>query len=221
MNDWNRYIEEWFNVSSITLADYEFDIMEEELFGGFDKLTEEFDRIFNDDLNELEFSEPYMGVRSETIREEDDDVIPYGSYTVNIRPNKNTRVRKIRRNVKPASVQRRNHLNSYYYNPTDDNDNIAVSTVSLPRIKKEGARESLEDIIVTDKNIKVVLQLPINNTRENIKVVAYSDNSITISHLSSEGKRCRRTSVIPYNINIETARSTYKNGILEITFNRK
>jgi HSP20 family molecular chaperone IbpA len=66
-----------------------------------------------------------------------------------------------------------------------------------------------------------VLQLPINNRKENIKVVAYIDKSIAISHLSSEGKQRRYTSVIPYIINIETARSTYRNGILEITFNRK
>jgi HSP20 family protein len=66
-----------------------------------------------------------------------------------------------------------------------------------------------------------VLQLPINNRKENIKVVAYSDKSIAIPHLSSEGKQRRYTSVIPYSIDIETARSTYRNGILEITFNRK
>jgi hypothetical protein len=50
-----------------------------------------------------------------------------------------------------------------------------------------------------------VLQLPINNRKENIKVVAYINKSIAISHLSSEGKQRRYTSVIPYSINIETA----------------
>ena len=117
------------------------------------------------------------------------------------------------------SVKRRNHHNLDYYNLADD-DNFTGSKVSGSRIKREG-RESLEDVIVSDENIKVVLQLPINNKRENIKVVAYSDNSIAISHLSSEGKQRRYTSVIPYSIDIETARSTYRNGILEITFNRK
>jgi HSP20 family molecular chaperone IbpA len=214
MNDMNRYVEEWFSVSYTEFADDEFDIMEEELFRGFDKLTREFDRIFNANLNELEFSESYVGVKSETLGEEI-DVIPYSSYPVNLRPN-NTRARKTRRNIKPVPVQRHNHLNSHYYNLTDD-DNI---TLPLPRIKKEES-DSLEDIIVTDKNIKVVSQLPVNNRREDVKVVAYSDNSVTISHLSPGGKRHYRSSVIPYNIDIETARSTYKNGILEITFNRK
>src|SRR5919108_3251267 len=181
MSDMDRYVEEWFSVSYTACADDEFDIMEEELFRGFDKLTREFDRIFNANLNELEFSESYVGVKSETF-----------SYPVNLRPNNNTRARKTRRDIKPVPVQRHNHLNSHYYNLTDD-DNI---TVPLPRIKKEES-DSSEDIIVTDKNIKVVSQLPGNNRREDIKVIAYSDNSVTISHLSPGGKRHYRTSVIP------------------------
>jgi HSP20 family protein len=191
MNDWIGYIEEWLNHSSIVSADDEFDSMEKELVREFDKLTEEFDRILYDDLKDFGFSESYLGVRRETVREEVVDVILYDSYPVNLRPNKNTRVRKITR---PA--------------------------VPLSRIEKEEG-DSSEDIIVTDKNIKVVTKLPVNNRKENIKVVAYSDNSVTITHLNSEGKQCSRTSVVPYDIDIETATSTYRNGILEITFNRK
>jgi HSP20 family protein len=126
----------------------------------------------------------------------------YGSYPLNRRHDKNTRVRKIRRNVKPDG-------------------SVTGSNVPLSQIENEGRIKSLDDVIVTDENIKVVSQLPLNNRRENIKVIAHSDNSVTISHLSSEGKRCRRTSVLPYNIDIDAARSTYRNGILEITFNRK
>jgi HSP20 family molecular chaperone IbpA len=218
MNDWDRYVEEWFNASYIAFSDYEFDSMKQELLVAFDKLDEEFDRTFDDDLNEFEFSKSYMEVRSETLREEV-DVLLYGSYALNLRPNKKARVCKNKRTVRPVSVKRRNHHNSDYYNLADD-DNFTGSKVSGSRIKREG-RESLEDVIVSDENIKVVLQLPINNRKENIKVVAYSDNSIAISHLSSEGKQRRYTSVIPYSIDIETARSTYRNGILEITFNRK
>jgi HSP20 family molecular chaperone IbpA len=66
-----------------------------------------------------------------------------------------------------------------------------------------------------------VLQLPINNKKENIQVIAYSDNSVSISYLNFDGKRISCTSALPYSIDVETARSTYKNGILEITFNRK
>ena len=54
-------------------------------------------------------------------------------------------------------------------------------------------REYLEDVIVTDKSIKVVSQMPINNRKEDIKVVAYSNNSVIISYLGSEGNNCSST----------------------------
>jgi HSP20 family molecular chaperone IbpA len=219
MNDWTRLIEKWFNESQIAFADYEFDTMKQELLLGFNELTEDFNRVFNDDPNELEFSESYMRVGSENVIKE--LILLHSSYPLNLRSNRNTRKNETRKSVKPAPVQRRNRLNSYRYNLTDDS-NIAGSETEIPlsRVEKEG-RESFEDVIVTDENIKVVLQLPINNKRENIQVIAYSNNSVSISYLNSEGKLSSRTLALPYGINIETAKSTYRNGILEITFNRK
>jgi HSP20 family molecular chaperone IbpA len=217
MNDWDIYIEEWISRSSMAFAEYEFDLIKEEPFIGFDKITEDFARIFNDELNDLEFSGLYMGVSSENVKDEVDNIM-FASYPSNIKLNKNTQKRKTKRNAKSASVKSRKHLNSYSYNLTDG-DNIVGSTVPLPIVENE-EREYLEDVIVTDKSIKVVSQMPINNRKEDIKVVAYSNSSVTISYLNSEGNNCRNTLVIPYNIDIETARSTYRNGILEITFNR-
>jgi len=196
MNNWTRFMEKWFNESQIPSADYEFDIMKQELLIGFDELAEDFDRVFNDDLNELKFSESCMRVRDKNVRKE--LILLHSSYPSNPRPNKNMRKNKTRKSTKSTPVQRR----------------------GLVRVENEG-RESFEDVIVSDENIKVVLQLPINNKRENIQVIAYSDNSITISYLSPEGKRSNRTLALSYGIDIETARSTYRNGILEITFDRK
>ena len=48
----------------------------------------------------------------------------------------------------------------------------------------------ISDVVVSDKKIKVILQVPINNKKENVRVVANDDYSITISHLNYEGKRC-------------------------------
>lgn len=215
MNDWTRFIERWFNESQIAFVGYEFDVMKQELLLGFNELTEDFDRVFNDDQNELEFSESYMRVRCNVIKEL---ILVHNSYPLDLRSNKNTRKTKTRKGGKPAPVQRRNRLNSYRYNLTDDS-NIAGSKLPPSRVEQEG-RESFEDIIVTDMNIKVVIQLPINNRRD-IQVIAYSDNSVSISYLNSEGKRSSRNLAIPYCIDIENAKSTYRNGILEITFNRK
>jgi HSP20 family molecular chaperone IbpA len=217
MNDWDIYVEEWISRSSMAFAEYEFDLIKEEPFVGFDKITEDFDRIFNDELNGLEFSGSSVDPSSDSVIDEV-DIIMYATYPSNIKLNKNTQKRKTKRNAKPASVKRRKQLNSYSYNLTDG-DNISGSTVPLPIIENE-EREYLEDVIVTDKSIKVVSQMPINNRKEDIKIVAYSNNSVIISYLGSEGNNCSSNLVIPYNIDIETARSTYRNGILEITFNR-
>jgi HSP20 family molecular chaperone IbpA len=220
MNDWTRFIEKWFNESQIEFTNYEFDVMKQELllgFNDFNELTEDFDGVLNDHPNELEFSESYMRIRSENVIKK--LILVHSSYPLNTGSNKNTRKNKTRKSVKPALAKRHNHLNSYRYNLTDDS-NIAGSEIALSRAEKEG-RESFEDVIVTDESIKVVTQLPINNRRENIQVIAYSDNSVSISYLNSEGKRSSRTLALPYSIDIETAKSTYRNGILEITFNKK
>ena len=198
MNNWTRFIEKWFNESQIAFTDYGFNFIKQELSVGFDEITEDFDRVLND---ELEFSESFVRSRSENITEE--VILLHSSYTLNP-SNKNTR-NKTRKRVRPVSVRKHNRLNS----------KIPSSTA-----EREG-RELFEDLIVTDENIRVVLQLPSNNQRENIKIIAYNDNSVSISFLSSKGKRSSRTLALPYGIDLETARSTYRNRILEITFNRK
>jgi HSP20 family molecular chaperone IbpA len=220
MNYWDRYIEEWFNTSHRAITDYEFDAMRRELLTEFNKLNAGFGRIFNDEFDELDSPESYLEIGCETVRV-DIDVLTYKSYALNSRPNKRARVKKIRENHRPTSVRRRNDLDTHYHNHEGAKKDLTSYKIPLSRIENEEGGESVEDVIVSDKNIKVVLQLPINNKKENVKVVAYENNSIAISHLSSEGKRCRYTSVLPYNIDIETARSTYRNGILEITFYRK
>jgi HSP20 family molecular chaperone IbpA len=208
MNTWIRFIEQWLNESQIAFTDYEFFIIEQEFSVRLDELAEGFDRVFNDDVNESEFLESYSTVRSEDVREE--LVLLHNSYPLNPKPNRNTRKNKTRKSIKPASVRS---------NPVSVRSNRLNSKILTSTTEKEG-RESFEDVIVTDEKIKVVLQLPINNKRENIQVVAYSDNSVSISYLNSEGAQNSCTSALPYSIDIETARSTYRNGILEITFNR-
>jgi HSP20 family protein len=95
-----------------------------------------------------------------------------------------------------------------------------VDKATQSRIK--GEQDTSEDVIHTDKNVKIVSQLPINNRKENIKVIAHDDdNSITVSYLNNEGKRHTITSDIPYDVDFKSAKATYKNAILEVTFDRK
>lgn len=191
---WNMHLQTWMDIFS----DDEPDLIALEIVREFDNLTKKFYSIFDEYLNKwAESSETYVGIRSEVVREEMGVVLD-GSYPV-ARPNKNAKVRKFKRKVETVPVS----------------DKIVKS-----RIEKV-EQDSSEDVIVSDKNIKLVFQLPINNKKENVKVVANEDYSITISHLNNEGKRCTRTLDIPYTIDSETAKATYKNGILEVTFDRQ
>jgi HSP20 family molecular chaperone IbpA len=191
---WYRQIETWMDIFS----DDEPDLMALELVREFNKLKKKFYGICDDDMNEwTESSEIYVGIRSEVVREKVDIVLD-SSYPV-ARPNKNARVRKFKRKVETVP----------------GSDKIVES-----RIEKV-EQDTSEDVIVSDKIIKIVSQLPINNKKENIKVVAYDDYSITISHLNNEGEQRTRTLDIPYNIDSETAKATYKNGILEVTFDKQ
>ena len=179
------------------ILDDEPDPMGLELVREFDHLTKKFYSIFDDDLNESRAdSQLQMGIRSEFFIEEV-VVLKRDSYS-DVRPKR----RKFRRKVEPIPVPAKGHI-----------DKIVKS--------RKVEQDSSVDVVVSDKKIKVVLQLPINNKKENVKVVANDDYSITISHLNYEGKRCTRTLDIPYNIEFETARATYKNGILEVTFDRQ
>ena len=180
-------------------SDDEPDLIGLELVREFDNLTKKFYGIFDkDDLNEWgESSEIYVGIRSEVVREEGDIVLD-SSYP-EARPNKNAKVGKFRRKVETVPVS----------------DKTVESRIG--RLEQD----SSEDVIVSEQNIKIVTQLPINNKKESIKVIANDDYSITISHLNNEGKRLTRTLNIPYNIDSETAKATYKNGILEVTFDRQ
>ena len=193
---WNRQIERWMDIFS----DDEPDLMALELVREFDNLTKKFCNDFDDDLDEWgEYSKIYVGIRSEVVSEEM-DIVSEGSYPVaRPRSNKNAKVRKFKRKFEtlPRSVE------------TGESSFVKVH------------RDSPEDVIISDKNIMIVSQLPINNKKGNIKVVANNDYTVSISHLNSEGKRCFRCLGIPYDIDFETGKATYKNGILEVTFDRK
>ena len=167
-----------------------------EIVREFDNLTKKFYSIFDDEyLNEWgESSEIYLGIRSEFVREEVGVVLD--SFYPVARPQMQSKeIQKI--------------------------ETLPVSGKAVKSRIEKVEQDSSEDVIVSDKNIKIVFQLPINNKKENVKVVANEDYSITISHLNNEGKRCTRTLDIPYNIDSEAAKATYKNGILEVKFDRQ
>ncbi len=81
-----------------------------------------------------------------------------------------------------------------------------------------GEMEPLADVTTTDKEVRVVIEMP-GLSKDKIKVDAYEDK---VEVKSDDPQRNYHKIVeLPPEANIETARCTYNNGILEITFNKK
>lgn len=93
---------------------------------------------------------------------------------------------------------------------------LKLGASNRPLISSE--REPLADIMTTDKEVKVVTEMP-GVSKENIKINV-RDNSIEVK---SDDPQRKYHKVIdsPPEADIETAKSTYKNGILEVIFNKK
>jgi HSP20 family protein len=79
-------------------------------------------------------------------------------------------------------------------------------------------REPIVDIIKDSDRIRVVAEIPGVN-KEDLRVTA-SEDSVTIESISGE-RRYHKKMDLPYQIDPTTGKSTYKNGILEVTFNTK
>ena len=85
-----------------------------------------------------------------------------------------------------------------------------------PSISSE--REPLVDISSTDKEVKVIVEMP-GIKKENIKINAY-ENSLEI--ISNDPQRKYHKVIdLPLEADIETVKSIYNNGILEIVINKK
>jgi HSP20 family protein len=82
-----------------------------------------------------------------------------------------------------------------------------------------GETEPLSDITTTDKEVKVVVEMP-GIDKKDIKISAY-DNSVKISTANTAQRKYRSVIELPSEADAETVKSTYNNGILEITFKKK
>lgn len=87
-----------------------------------------------------------------------------------------------------------------------------------PPLNLQDRREPLVDVIEDDDSIKVVAELP-GVEKEDIKLYADS-NGLTIN-VDNPQKRFYKELEFPALVDESTARSTYKNGVLETTFKKK
>jgi HSP20 family protein len=166
---------------------------------GFDEMKREMEREFDNMFEDIENRAPkdlvreYDNPRGGKVREYGPFV--YG-YSMTIGPDGRPKVREFG-NVKSPFSSR--------------------GLFTKPLISSK--REPLADVRTTDKEVKVVVEMP-GVSKENIIINAY-DNSVEITATTDTERRYHEVIEIPPEADIETAKSTYKNGILEITFNKK
>jgi HSP20 family protein len=157
------------------------------------------EKMFEESFEEMETKAPKDLVReyktSEGRKVKEFGPIVYG-YSMTIGPDGKPRVKEFG-NVKPPHV-------------------LGPGSVAKPRITSE--REPLVDVITTDKEVKVTVEMP-GIAKENIKLNAY-ENNVEVK-CDDPQRKYHRVIAIPHEADIETVKSSYKNGILEIIFKKK
>ena len=195
MGFWDIEPEDWFRRRRGLFGGSRGDI-----FGQFDEMRKEMEKMFEEQFKDIQTKAPKNLIREyETpgggkVREMGPFV--YG-YSMTIGPDGKPRVREFGNVRSPLA-------------------GFGLGATTRPLISSE--REPLADITATDKEIKVILEMPGVN-KENIKINAYD----TTLEVRSDDPQRKYHEVIdlPPEADVETARSTYKNGILEIVFDKK
>jgi len=166
----------------------------EDMFRGFDEMRREMEREFEG----MEKRIPKDLVREYTtpgggkVREVGPMV--YG-YSMTVGPDGKPKVREFG-NIKPSR--------------------FGLGGFGRPEIS--GETEPLVDVTTTDSEVKAVVEMP-GTSKDKIKINAY-DNTVEVRSEDPQ-RKYHRTFEIPAETDIETAKSTYNNGILEITFKKK
>ncbi|HEX5518875.1 MAG TPA: archaeal heat shock protein Hsp20 [Candidatus Nitrosocosmicus sp.] len=172
-----------------------------DFFRDFEDMEKEMERMFN------QFSDISSNAPKELVREyetqEGDKVrevgpIVYG-YSMTIGPDGKPKIREFG-NVKPTTAGKVS----------------GRSSGIKPQISAE--REPLSDVNITDKEVKIVLEMP-GIKKDDIKINAYESLVEVIA--DNPQRKYHKNIELPNDIDIETARSTYNNGILEVTFDKK
>lgn len=165
------------------------------LFEGFDEMRREMEREFEANLREIENKAPKDLIK-EYVTEDGAKVreigpLVYGSTTT-IGPDGKPIVREFG-NVRP-------HMRAG----------------AAPNILTE--RQPLSEISSTDKEVKITVELP-GVSKEQIKIDAY-ENQIEVK--TEDPKRKYHEIIdLPAEVDIESVKSTFVNGLLEISLNKK
>jgi HSP20 family protein len=174
----------------------------DDMFRGFDQMRQEMERELEDTFKSIESKAPKALVR-EYETSGGGKVKEYGpfvyGYSMTIGPDGKPKIREFG-NVKPSTR------------------GMSGGGRGTTRPEISGETEPLVDITTTDKEIKVVVEMP-GISKNNIKINVY-ENTLEVRSDDPQ-RKYHKTIEVPSETDIETARSAYNNGILEITFNKK
>jgi HSP20 family protein len=172
-------------------------------YSDFENIHEEMNRMF-DVFSNISNNAPKELVREYETKEGDKirevGPIVYG-YSMTIGPDGKPQVREFG-NIKSLG------------------DNAVKKITQSDNLSQLSAeREPLVDVNMTDKEVKVVVEMP-GIRKEDIKIKAY-DSQVEVTTSKDAQRKYHKNIELPEQAEIETARSVYNNGILEITFDKK
>jgi HSP20 family protein len=166
-------------------------------FGDIDEMFREIERMFQREFEDLSRRAPKDLLR-ERILPDGTKVQEWGpfvyGYSITIGPDGKPEIREFG-NIKPG--ERR---------------------LGRPSISIREEREPLVDIINTDGEIKVIAEIP-GVEKEDIKLHG-TETTLTISVDTPQRKYYKEVE-LPEKVDPKQAKSTYKNGVLEVTLPKK
>jgi HSP20 family protein len=189
---------DWFRrfLGSGSRAGRQFDFSD--MFRGFEEMRREMERQFEEQFKNFQSTVPKDLVREYETSEGDKvrevGPIVYG-YSMTIGPDGKPKVREFGNVRSPLR---------------------GGGSFTRPLISSE--REPLADVTTSNTEVKVILEMP-GVSKDKIKINAY-DNSVEIKSDDPQ-RKYHEVIDLPPEADIETAKSSYRNGILEITFKKK
>ncbi len=175
-----------------------------DVFREFEDMRREMERMFEEEFRDIQSTAPKELVREYETPEggnvKEIGPLVYG-YSMTIGPDGKPKVREF------GNVRSAGGLGG------------GVSSPGATRALLRSEREPLADVVTSDKEVKVVVEMP-GIDKKDIKVNIY-DNSVEIFTTDTSQRKYRRVVELPEETDLETARSTYRNGILEITFSKR
>src|SRR3954451_994222 len=195
---YDNMFNSFFNLDGLRRGSSLFDTID--LFRDFDNLHREMNRMF-DVFNDLSANAPKESIK-EYQTQDNGKVHEVGpivyEYSITIGPDGKPRVSEFG-DVKSNTITNMRQI--------------------LGNHSTSSKTEVLSDVTITNKEVKVVLEMP-GIKDEDIKVDAY-DKKLEVKTANRSTRKYHKIVELPKEADAETARFTYNNGILEVTFDKK